>query len=530
MKRRKVNKILTFRKWAQNLLILLIVTSVFSVGLMSMQALKVSVFAVNQWSLPKKVCSGYYPSLVQLDGTIWLAYTTLEGGANEVRVTSSNDGGDTWSSPKVVFEAKTEWVALGAQWTTFLLSNGELWLAWNANRNPAGGTAEIWYTKSVDGGVTWSEAKKPYAGNAPWNGYNRPHLVEMQNKIWLFVEHTESAEYMTTGNRGSSWSEPVEVTPYYSQKSHPSADYVNGEIWLVYTKWDADTRVWQEIHLIRSADGSVWSAPQKISNATGTHGGQSTALIKCYNDKAFVFFTNWTGQGWNIHLTTSIDGTAWSNPEKIVDDINYYGGLSNLAVIDSKLWLTYTSPDGEIWYTTFEEEEQPEQGRISYVQWPSANTIYITVDNQGTSAMTLKRAYVNNGLVTSNCTDVSINDGESKVFSITYSWTAGQTYDITVETAKNNKFSTVATPPDSPLPADLMWQQWWFWAIVALGTYGAFTSFLTIRYSRKLHSQKHASEIDQQKKLTTTYKTCPNCGAQLPTDADFCGKCGTKLK
>jgi len=89
-----------------------------------------------------------------------------------------------------------------------------------------------------------------------------------------------------------------------------------------------------------------------------------------------------------------------------------------------------------------------EQARISYVQWPDANTIYITVDNQGTSAMTLKRAYVNNGLIaTTNCTDVCINAGDSKVFSITYTWTAGQTYDITVETSKNNKFSTSATPP-----------------------------------------------------------------------------------
>jgi len=88
-----------------------------------------------------------------------------------------------------------------------------------------------------------------------------------------------------------------------------------------------------------------------------------------------------------------------------------------------------------------------EQARISYVQWPDATHIYITVENQGTSAITLKRAYVNNDLQTSNCTDVSIDDGKSAVFSITYTWTPGQTYDITVETSKNNKFSTVATPP-----------------------------------------------------------------------------------
>jgi hypothetical protein len=89
-----------------------------------------------------------------------------------------------------------------------------------------------------------------------------------------------------------------------------------------------------------------------------------------------------------------------------------------------------------------------EQARISYVQWPDATHIYITVDNEGTAVVTLNRVYVNNVLQgTHNCTDASLDPGESKLFSITYAWAAGQTYDITVETAQNNKFSTVATPP-----------------------------------------------------------------------------------
>jgi len=99
---------------------------------------------------------------------------------------------------------------------------------------------------------------------------------------------------------------------------------------------------------------------------------------------------------------------------------------------------------------TFSFVSGTEQARISYVQWDSGSPkkIYITVGNEGTAAITLKRVYVNNDLqATHNCTDATINDGESAVFEITYAWNAGQTYDITVETSKNNKFSTVATPP-----------------------------------------------------------------------------------
>jgi len=103
---------------------------------------------------------------------------------------------------------------------------------------------------------------------------------------------------------------------------------------------------------------------------------------------------------------------------------------------------------------TFSFMAGSEQVRISYVQWTGNATttkkIIITVDNEGTAVITLNRAYVNNVLIidaNTNCTGESIATGASADFEITYNWAAGQTYDITVETAKNNKFSTVATPP-----------------------------------------------------------------------------------
>ena len=96
---------------------------------------------------------------------------------------------------------------------------------------------------------------------------------------------------------------------------------------------------------------------------------------------------------------------------------------------------------------TFSFMAGTEEATISYVTWPDADQIYITVDNHGTSAITLERAYVNNGIQTSNCTGEIIAAGASANFYITYPWNPGQTYDITVETSKNNKFSTRATPP-----------------------------------------------------------------------------------
>lgn len=103
------------------------------------------------------------------------------------------------------------------------------------------------------------------------------------------------------------------------------------------------------------------------------------------------------------------------------------GKVSNLESRTSDLAIQNAELNEKVqnltdWRDAFIFMAGTEQARISYITWPDATHIYITVDNQGTSAMTLKRAYVNNGLETSNCTDQTIDDGESKVFSITYTW------------------------------------------------------------------------------------------------------------
>jgi len=504
------------------LLLLLIITSVISIGPITSQ---VSVLATDQWSLPEEICNGYYPSITQLDGTIWLAYTTAQG-ANDVMVRSSSDGGLTWSSPKNISSAKTPWVAWVAQGTTFLSSNGELWLAWHANRNPAGGTAEIWYTKSIDGGATWSEPRKPYEGDAPWNGYAWPRLVDMQNKIWLFFSHTESSLYMTTSDRGSSWSEPFELAPYYSQKQAPSAEYINGKIWLVYTKWDAGPAddgmtPGQEIHLITSTDGITWSSPKKICNATAPYGAQSTAFIKFYNGKVLVFFNSWADEKWSIYLTTSNDGISWSNPERIIYNTEYHPqAIGSPTIIDGKIWLAYTSPDGEIWYTTLE----PPPMHILVVTSTPITGVPILVDGQSHSTPT---------------SPIELQEGQHtvaitstvQVGSDTYnfnSWEDGSTnptrnINLTAGLTITASYQLVPTPPLA------MWQQWWFWTIIVLSIIAVLLVFTALRYRKKALASKEI-KVTPSMPTPKEYIACPNCGANLPADSKFCGKCGASLE
>lgn len=74
------------------------------------------------------------------------------------------------------------------------------------------------------------------------------------------------------------------------------------------------------------------------------------------------------------------------------------------------------------------------------------------------------------------------------------------------------------------------WMEWWFWTIIALGVTTSVFAFTTVRYRKKARIPKEPKVTSAEPVSKQDYKVCPNCGAKLPVDAAFCGKCGTPLK
>jgi len=86
--------------------------------------------------------------------------------------------------------------------------------------------------------------------------------------------------------------------------------------------------------------------------------------------------------------------------------------------------------------------------------------------------------------------------------------------------------STTITSVSTNIPS---WMQWWFWTIIALGVIVVVLASTTVHYRKKPPISKETSVI-QSKTAQKGIKTCPNCGANLPADSKFCGKCGTSLE
>jgi len=98
------------------------------------------------------------------------------------------------------------------------------------------------------------------------------------------------------------------------------------------------------------------------------------------------------------------------------------------------------------------------------------------------------------------------------------------------ETLTKNAISWLLTPStstqDSIAP---LWTQWYFWTNIILGIASCTFALTTIYYRRKASTSKEYRVRSNEFK-SKEYKVCPNCGARLPKNAAFCGKCGKRLE
>lgn len=98
--------------------------------------------------------------------------------------------------------------------------------------------------------------------------------------------------------------------------------------------------------------------------------------------------------------------------------------------------------------------------------------------------------------------------------------TATRTIDLQSDTTLTASY-VINSPP--------LWMQWWFWTIIALGAVLVAFAFTTVHYRKKPSVSKEKS-VMQSKTTQRANKICPKCGANLPADSKFCGKCGTSLE
>ena len=85
---------------------------------------------------------------------------------------------------------------------------------------------------------------------------------------------------------------------------------------------------------------------------------------------------------------------------------------------------------------------------VKHITWSTADTSSFVIEfkNTGTSAVTIDRVTVNQVSKTTNATlPEAVTAGTRKYYLVTFTWTAGDNYDIAVVTSKGNAFTKRVT-------------------------------------------------------------------------------------
>jgi len=278
---------------------------------------------------------------------------------------------------------------------------------------------------------------------------------------------------------------------------------------------------------LRSIDGS----DLMMMNADGTNIQQLTSTGRhrgrpswSYDGQKLVFYYGGAGTNVNeIHIMNA-DGTnevtvlsstyPYMNPVWSPDDTKLL-----YSQIDG-IWLVSASPPYKTThlYTTSIPAMDP-------IFSPDGEYILYSIVEISTPGNPIYRDLC---LIDANGSFITQLTNDSMI-DYPFSWSPNGQYIAFGSHETGNTEIWRATIVITPQPSGPLWMQWYFWTNVTLGITTAVFAFTTFHYRQKAFTPKESKRV-LRKPLSGEGKICPNCGANLPSDSKFCGKCGTSLE
>jgi hypothetical protein len=154
------------------------------------------------------------PSLVaEGDGWLLLAYAVPLNEQRGIYLIESRDGGESWSEPRRVFDGTNAAWEMVDQPRLAMTNNGQLHLLWTRRSLPPNGAPlALVYSRSDDGGQSWSEADVVTEAPASWS-----RLLGVDEYVVHRLWAEESGERLTIWHEisldgGLSWSRAAQVS------------------------------------------------------------------------------------------------------------------------------------------------------------------------------------------------------------------------------------------------------------------------------------------------------------------------------
>jgi hypothetical protein len=222
-------------------------------------------------------------------------------------------------------------------------------VVWYDNRD---GNEEIYYNRSIDGGVTWgSDTRLTNDVNASIS----PSLAVSGSDIHVVWEDDRDQEpevyHKCSTDGGDTWGSDVRVSTITGSQGAPSVTAVGGYIHVAWIDYGLIGGT--EIYYVRSTDGgATWGTPVQISNAALYSVSPSIAARESdvhivWEDSRFGW---WNNEIYYQHSTD--DGITWGGEVRLTDDttFSFTPGIAVSGNILHVAWADMRDGNFEMYY------------------------------------------------------------------------------------------------------------------------------------------------------------------------------------
>jgi len=286
--------------------------------------------------------------------------------------TRSTDGGATWLQPPVLVRESPDngqlydsKIAVDAQ--------GIIYITWCHNHD--GNGCALFLSRSVDGGATWLEPVQVAPGLRHLLSWDQAcSLAVRDGNLYFAWGDSVAGEgrhilFTRSTDGGTTWSPPVPADDRPANVRYMGmVDLAVDPDGAIYVAWDDDRvdGVWNHTYVTRSTDGGVtWSPGVRVDDAQCLEANSVSGAITVGSTDvdqrdvlvALIDQRNYCGVGWlwgDVFLTRSRDGgRTWSPNEQLNDPIPY-----------NIIWAHSIQTWGGTVYTLWRDEPAWDQPRV----------------------------------------------------------------------------------------------------------------------------------------------------------------------
>jgi hypothetical protein len=286
------------------------------------------------------------PQIISSGNNIYVVWDTGTGttGNYDILFTRSTNSGATFSNTPINLSNDTEYSSS----PQIISSENNVYVVWH---HYAAGNTDILFTRSTDGGATFSNTPINLSNDTGWS--SSPQIISSENNVYVvwfdYAAGIADILFTRSTDGGATFSSTINLSNNAGRSEYPQIAVSGNNVYVVW--FDYATGL-TDIYFKRSTDGgATFSGSSNLSNNIG---GAYSPQIAVSGNNVYVVWFDLTTENEEILFTRSTNSGATFSNTPINLSNNIGGSYSpQIAVSENNVyvvWLDYTTEKSDIFF------------------------------------------------------------------------------------------------------------------------------------------------------------------------------------